>query len=334
VSIRDKVKRDPHVTFGFVSPSGDGLKLGLRIDGSWHAESFVAAHKYFRDTYRVEIDKRVKDRLRLCFVSHDPDLWTNLDATVLPVVPPVEMLCSMQNNSSASLQTAPLQPALCNSATLHNMVSGDSVIANIKSAREALDSLDAKNHSLAKLYKDVVEPRIQAQAHARNDFLVETVPFLYRVAAPKVVLELVGCFYDANRALFKDSREQHLNEAQALLVSVAQTYRTDLSDDERNIYSELSEREQDGFRICRDLALLPDPRREPMTFFLSCDQCAMRLGLQHSPQGKRLLCDLTHYGIIRQLTKGTRRAAGVQGEAATYRWMLQRSKTNANGIIV
>ena len=83
--VRAKVQADPHVAFGFVSPSGDGLKLGLRIDGDRHAESFAAAEAYFRETYGVAIDRAVKDRLRLCFVSHDPDLWQNPDAVPLPI---------------------------------------------------------------------------------------------------------------------------------------------------------------------------------------------------------------------------------------------------------
>lgn len=83
--LRERLKADVHVEFGFVSPSGDGLKLGLRIDGERHAESFAAAQCYFRETYGVEIDPAVKDRLRLCFVSHDPNLWTREDAEPLPI---------------------------------------------------------------------------------------------------------------------------------------------------------------------------------------------------------------------------------------------------------
>jgi hypothetical protein len=84
-TLREKLKADKHVVFGFVSPSGEGLKLGLAIDGTRHAESFEAAQRYFRERYGVEIDPQVKDRLRLCFVSHDPDAWTKLDAEPLPI---------------------------------------------------------------------------------------------------------------------------------------------------------------------------------------------------------------------------------------------------------
>jgi hypothetical protein len=84
-ALRQKLKEDKHVAFGFVSPSGNGLKLGLAVDGGRHTESFEAAERYFREHYNVQIDPKVKDRLRLCFVSHDPNLWTNPDAVPLPI---------------------------------------------------------------------------------------------------------------------------------------------------------------------------------------------------------------------------------------------------------
>jgi hypothetical protein len=84
-ALREKLKHDPHVAFGFISPSGDGLKLGLRIDGARHGEAFAAAQNYFKTCYGLEIDPAVKDRLRLCFVSNDPDLWRNETAEPLPI---------------------------------------------------------------------------------------------------------------------------------------------------------------------------------------------------------------------------------------------------------
>jgi hypothetical protein len=86
IPLREKLKKDPHIAFGFLSPSGNGLKLGLVIDGARHTESFEAARRYFLEKYSVEIDEKVKDRLRLCFVSHDPELWTMPDALPLPIL--------------------------------------------------------------------------------------------------------------------------------------------------------------------------------------------------------------------------------------------------------
>ena len=85
VAIREKLKADSHIAFGFTSPSGTGLKCGLVIDGQRHAESFAAAEAYFQQRYGLKIDPAVKDRLRLCFVSSDPDAWTNSVAKPLPL---------------------------------------------------------------------------------------------------------------------------------------------------------------------------------------------------------------------------------------------------------
>ena len=84
-TVREKLQADAHIAFCFVSPSGDGLKCGLRIDGSRHSDAFTAAQVYFRQRYGLEIDAAVKDRLRLCFVSFDPDAWTNTEAQPLPL---------------------------------------------------------------------------------------------------------------------------------------------------------------------------------------------------------------------------------------------------------
>jgi P4 family phage/plasmid primase-like protien len=75
---------DPYVALAFISLSSKGLKFSVRTDGivddrtykhAWHA---ILA--YFACTYpdlAVANDKTCKDISRLCFVSHDPDLYIN-----------------------------------------------------------------------------------------------------------------------------------------------------------------------------------------------------------------------------------------------------------------
>ncbi len=207
----------------------------------------------------------------------------------------------------------------CISASLHN--KADSVLANITAKREALESLAAKHPNLVRLYTEFIEPRFHAHAHARNDFIVESVPFLYRAVAAQFILELVGCFYDCNRVLFNDPREQHIQEAKAMLESVAKTYTESLNAGERRIYDALPGHEQEAFRICRDLALLKEPERPPFTFFLSFNHLADRLGI-FPPEAQRIMRQLEIYGLVKLLKKGTRRAAGVRGEAGTYQWLI------------
>ena len=85
--IRQKAKADPHVLAGFVSPSGNGLKLAIRVpaDPERHRQSFESVERYIFATYGTEIDRACKDPLRLCFVSSDPDAWFNRDAIELNV---------------------------------------------------------------------------------------------------------------------------------------------------------------------------------------------------------------------------------------------------------
>ena len=80
--LRDKLHADPHIVAGFVSPSGNGLKLAVRVPAiaGRHCENFEAVERYFRTTYELQIDPACKDPLRLCFVSNDPEAWLNEQA--------------------------------------------------------------------------------------------------------------------------------------------------------------------------------------------------------------------------------------------------------------
>lgn len=83
-AVKSRLLEDPHIGFIFISPSGQGIKAGVRIDGERHADSFYAAESYFLDTYGLQMDRSTKDPLRLCFVSYDPDLSFK-EAAILPI---------------------------------------------------------------------------------------------------------------------------------------------------------------------------------------------------------------------------------------------------------
>jgi len=86
---KQKLQRDPHIEAIFRSPSGTGLKAGLRIpkaaDAEEHLQSFLAAEHYFKKKYELTIDPQCKDVCRMCFMSYDPDAYFNPDALVLDV---------------------------------------------------------------------------------------------------------------------------------------------------------------------------------------------------------------------------------------------------------
>ena len=75
------VAADENTWFAFRSPSGDGIKVGLRADGIHndddHKGLFVSVERYFREVYGLRIDPACKDICRLTFLSDDPGAYVN-----------------------------------------------------------------------------------------------------------------------------------------------------------------------------------------------------------------------------------------------------------------
>jgi hypothetical protein len=90
--IRKKLEASLHVFALFLSPSGYGLKAVIRVpaDASKHAGSFRAVAQHIRELTGIEIDESGKDIGRLCFMSYDPELYHNPNATELEPLPEPE----------------------------------------------------------------------------------------------------------------------------------------------------------------------------------------------------------------------------------------------------
>lgn len=69
--IRKKLEASPYVFAFFLSPSGNGLKVVIRVpaDASKHAGSFRAAEAHVKQLTGLQIDESGKDVSRLCFMS-------------------------------------------------------------------------------------------------------------------------------------------------------------------------------------------------------------------------------------------------------------------------
>jgi P4 family phage/plasmid primase-like protien len=115
---RGKVNQLPTTLFSFLSPSGDGCKVGVKVDAG---DGDAATHKRFFEAVRMELwgkvgmmmDVKGKDVPRLCFLSHDPHLYFHPDSTpfTLPaieeVAPPLPLpLLSSSSPSSVSPRVA------------------------------------------------------------------------------------------------------------------------------------------------------------------------------------------------------------------------------------
>lgn len=83
--LKKRLSLDPHVLFCFVSPGGDGFKIGIPVATGYedHTEAFLAMQRYFESTYGILPDDACKDVSRLCFLSSDPEIFINENAVAL-----------------------------------------------------------------------------------------------------------------------------------------------------------------------------------------------------------------------------------------------------------
>src|SRR5690606_981166 len=76
------LKADQYIYAAWISPSGDGIKFLIHTSCGVeaHKEVYLAAVEYYKNTYDIPIDTSGSDVSRLCYVSFDPNLYTNFEA--------------------------------------------------------------------------------------------------------------------------------------------------------------------------------------------------------------------------------------------------------------
>ena len=68
---------DPYIYASFISISGQGLCLVIKIDGTRHLDAFNAIAAYLYNEYQLIVDQSGKDISRARFVSYDPFIIQN-----------------------------------------------------------------------------------------------------------------------------------------------------------------------------------------------------------------------------------------------------------------
>jgi Protein of unknown function (DUF3987)/Primase C terminal 2 (PriCT-2)/VirE N-terminal domain len=93
-ALKHTLSRSPSLVFAFISPSGDGLKVGIAAAGITDTTSYNHAWVYVLGRlktrypeHHIAEDKHVKFLHALCFFSADPDLYMNPEAVALDVPP-------------------------------------------------------------------------------------------------------------------------------------------------------------------------------------------------------------------------------------------------------
>ena len=80
--VKRRVEELPYTYSAFISPSGNGVKVIVPVDTGKenHTITFNAVKEYYDSAVGQKSDESVKDILRLCYVSYDPDLYLNEQA--------------------------------------------------------------------------------------------------------------------------------------------------------------------------------------------------------------------------------------------------------------
>lgn len=70
----------PYTFCCFISPSGNGLKVFIEVntDAEHHDMAYQQVKQYYENATGLKADVKCKDITRLCFVSHDPQLYKNI----------------------------------------------------------------------------------------------------------------------------------------------------------------------------------------------------------------------------------------------------------------
>lgn len=95
VTLKSLLADDPHITYAFISPSGEGVKCALPVSiaipsAEVYKHAWAEGLRYLSERYpdiAVANDKSCSDVSRLCFVSHDPALYGNPQAQPLSIPP-------------------------------------------------------------------------------------------------------------------------------------------------------------------------------------------------------------------------------------------------------
>jgi hypothetical protein len=89
-SLNLSVRQDPETFFAFCSPSGDGIKVGYLFEQPVTSnELYEAVYLKYKEIkeiqYGVDADEVTKNVSRACFLSYDPELYVNENASPLIV---------------------------------------------------------------------------------------------------------------------------------------------------------------------------------------------------------------------------------------------------------
>jgi hypothetical protein len=101
LDLKSKLINDPEMYFLFTSPSGNGLKIAVKMDQEitdpeQYERVYRAYASLFSLRYEVEGDTHTCDASRACFLSSDPDLYFNENSQAINTIDMLTFLKGME----------------------------------------------------------------------------------------------------------------------------------------------------------------------------------------------------------------------------------------------
>jgi len=320
--IRQTLIRDPHVGAVFTSPSGQGLKVAVRVgaiaNDEEHEQAWTAVSEYVERIACRQPDPSCRNWSRHCLVSYDPDLFRNRRAQAFD--------WKGSKATEEEKREGDLSTKTTSTTRTTGTTSTTGTTPHVPPALHALalrKKFETDHEHLARLYNSLVERAFPPARSKRNETLVRAVTMLHRTVSKPVVLNFMEKFYLFIHSYFTDPLEEHMKQATAHLAAIDDNYPAALSDVERQYFELYDERRQAAFRILRDLAQYEGHGAPAAPLFaISQDHLALRIGEERGETARRILADFIRDQVIKVEVPGERRSAGNPGKTTIYRWLL------------
>jgi hypothetical protein len=90
--LKEKISNDKYTYACFISPSGNGLKVIVKIkpDRETHLQHFISLQAYYKNHYDIQIDEKCKDICRLMFLCSDPEMVVNENSEIFQAIEAIE----------------------------------------------------------------------------------------------------------------------------------------------------------------------------------------------------------------------------------------------------
>ena len=169
---RTQIEADPYTLACFTSPSGDGIKVLVRIpreDGE-HKAYFAALKEHYNCNY---FDSATSDVTRVCFVSHDPTLYHNEGADI--------WMKKVASDIEVEDPKTPIIPMSAESDIINNLTTWwNKKFGSTKGSRNQNMFVFAKSMSEYGVDKSMAERHLSQ--YAESDFPVDEIMTVIRSA--------------------------------------------------------------------------------------------------------------------------------------------------------